>query len=118
MDPAPAFHADPDSRPAPTGLESAGWPGPARRTRACGFPDLRKRRRTPRAFTWREPIRRSPKSYSVYDNGAGLASVAYWVDEPVGYALTTSRDSGWLERNGAALYQSVRAQARDNASAF
>ncbi len=69
-------------------------------------------------LTWREPIRRSPKSYNVYDNGAGLASVAYWVDEPVGYALTTSRDSGWLERNGAALYQSVRAQARDNASAF
>ena len=58
------------------------------------------------------------ESYSVYDNGAGLASVAYWVDEPVGYALTTSRDSSWLERNGAALYQSVRAQARDNASAF
>ncbi len=57
-------------------------------------------------------------TFTVYDNGAGLASVAYWVDEPVGYALTTSRDSGWLDRNGAALYQSVRAQARDNASAF
>lgn len=57
-------------------------------------------------------------SYRVYDNGAGLASVAYWVDEPIGYALTTSRGSTWLSKNGQALYQSVRAQARDNASAF
>ena len=58
------------------------------------------------------------ETYRVYDNGAGLASVAYWTDEPIGYALTTSRDSSWFNRNGAALYQSVRAQARDNASAF
>lgn len=55
--------------------------------------------------------------YRVYDNGAGLASVAYWVDEPIGYALTTSRDSAWLAKNGQALFQSVRAQARDNAAA-
>ena len=57
-------------------------------------------------------------AYTIYDNGAGLASVAYWTDEPVGYALTTSRDPSWLDRNGPALYRSVRTQARDNASAF
>ena len=54
---------------------------------------------------------------SVYDNGAGLASVAYWIDEPIGYALTTSRDSAWLNRAAPALVRSIKAQSRDNASA-
>ncbi len=52
------------------------------------------------------------KDLSVYDNGAGLGSVGYWVDEPIGYAITTNRDSAWLDRNGLALYQSIKAQAR------
>ncbi|HEX4767477.1 MAG TPA: anti-sigma factor [Lichenihabitans sp.] len=56
--------------------------------------------------------------YTLYDDGTGVASVAYWVDEPVGYAITTSRDSAWLQRNGPALFKSIRAQARDNASAL
>ncbi len=56
--------------------------------------------------------------YTLYDNGAGVASVAYWVDEPVGYAITTSRDSAWLQRNGPALFKSIRTQAKDNASAL
>ena len=55
--------------------------------------------------------------YTVYDNGAGLASVAYWVDEPVGYALTTSRDAAWLDRNAASLFVSIRTQTRGNATA-
>ncbi len=55
---------------------------------------------------------------SFADAGSGPGSTASWVDEPFGYALTTSRNVAWLERNGVALYDSVRAQARDNASAF
>jgi anti-sigma factor RsiW len=45
-------------------------------------------------------------------------TVGYWIDEPFGYALTTSRGTNWMERNGPTLYESVKTQARDNASAF
>ncbi len=60
---------------------------------------------------------RQSDDVAVYDNGAGLASVAYWTDEPIGYALTTSRDAAWLNRSAPALVRSIKAQARDNASA-
>lgn len=56
-------------------------------------------------------------SPSLYDNGAGLVTVAYWIDEPVGYAITTSRDTTWLDRNDDALIKTIRAQAKDSASA-
>lgn len=51
------------------------------------------------------------------DGGTGGA-VAYWVDEPVGYAITTSRDKAWLQHNGPPLIKSIRTQASDNASAL
>ena len=55
--------------------------------------------------------------FEIYDKGAGLASVAYWVDEPVGYALTTSRDAAWLDRNAPSLFVSIRTQTRESATA-
>ncbi len=54
----------------------------------------------------------------VYDNGKRLGSVGYWVDEPVGYALTTSHDASWLDQDGTQLYQSIKVQSRDSASAY
>ena len=60
---------------------------------------------------------RQSDEVAIYDNDAGLASAAYWTDEPIGYALTTSRDAAWLSRSAPALVRSIKAQARDNASA-
>ena len=56
--------------------------------------------------------------YAIYDDGPDRPCVAYWVAEPVGFALTSGRGGSWFSRNAAALYQSVRTQLHDTASAF
>lgn len=56
--------------------------------------------------------------FIVSADGTGPGSVAAWIDEPFGYALTSSRGRTWMDRNVGPLYGSVRAQARDTASAF
>ncbi len=54
---------------------------------------------------------------STVEAGPLQTSISYWGDETFGYALTTSRPAAWLDRNAAALRDTIRSQIRDNLSA-